>query len=584
MRRAQEILEKHWGHAEFRHGQLEVISASVAGEDVLALLPTGGGKSICYQVAGLMHGGLTLVVSPLIALMADQVEALNSRGLKAAYVNSSLPSNEQLSTLDACARGELQFLYVSPERLPTTAFQARLPYLNIGLLAIDEAHCISQWGHQFRPNYRRLAEFREQIPHVPTMAVTATATPEVQRDIVEQLALDQPFRFLGSFERANLRFAVLYERPAIDRLTAVIQSIGGSGILYMRSRKGTETMAQRLRTKGFPSAAYHAGLSARVRSKVQDDWQQNRIQIVVATNAFGMGIDKPDVRFVIHTEATPDLESYYQEAGRAGRDGQTAYAVLFHRQEVTEKLTQQFKQSHPSPKLIQQVYRNLQSELARRRVYNLSEADQRAYRLPLRLEEFSKHSGLPSATIRAAIMQLQAAEVVVVDEVYSPNYRVKFTAQEYYVRELIGQESAMGKVLERLLRRIGGELFRRSKSLSKAYLTEIIGLPVGQMHKLLDALAARGYIQYSIPQIEQFIRFLQPNLANAREQLSVEQLKARQNASRKRLQAMLSYAEDLQTCRSVVLRHYFGDADAKPCGRCDIPHNAGWSSGSSSGS
>ncbi|MFW5659641.1 MAG: RecQ family ATP-dependent DNA helicase [Bacteroidota bacterium] len=566
----QQLLKRYWGFERFRHGQLEIIKAAASGEDVLALLPTGGGKSICYQVAGLKRGGLTLVISPLIALMADQVAQLTQRGLKAAFVNSSLPPAEQLQILDNATRGEYQFLYVAPERLLTTEFQARLPYLNVKLLAIDEAHCISQWGHQFRPNYRRLAEFREQLPAIPTMALTATATPEVQDDIITQLQLYDAFRYLGSFERPNLRFAVLYERPAIDRVVEVIRSIGGSGILYVRSRQGTETLAQQLSVKGIPAQAYHAGLKPHLRERVQQAWQHNQTQVVVATNAFGMGIDKPDVRFVLHTEAPPDLESYYQEAGRAGRDGHTAYAVLFHRGEITEKLTQRFKQANPSPKLIQQVYRGLQAELSKRRVYDLSEEQQRNYRLPLRLEQFAKRMRLPIATIHAAIRQLEHAEMLSTEERFAPDYTLQITAQEHYVRQLADEGKPMGQLLENLLRGLGGEIFQRPKQVSPKRLEHIAELSVGELHKLLDALAARGYIQYSRPQIEQFIRFLHPQLASVKQMLSVEELSARQQANHRRLQAMLQYAEDLNSCRSVTLRRYFGDTDATPCGRCDV--------------
>ncbi|MCS7072972.1 MAG: ATP-dependent DNA helicase, partial [Bacteroidia bacterium] len=314
MRSIHDILKQHWGYDQFRPLQEEIIQSVVGGYDTLALLPTGGGKSICFQVAGLARGGLTLVVSPLIALMKDQVENLIQRGIRATFINSSLPSNENERRIQDAINGQYDFLYCSPERLQTVSLQERLPLLNIHTLAIDEAHCISQWGYDFRPAYLQITEIRKLLPGVPVIALTATATPTVQQDIIEKLKLSTAKQFTKSFVRENLRYVVLYEENRYQKMLEILRKIHGSGVIYVRSRKATETIADQLLSAGISAAPYHGGMNTQQRNSVQQQWLDNRIRIMVATNAFGMGIDKPDVRIVIHIDLPPDLESYYQEA------------------------------------------------------------------------------------------------------------------------------------------------------------------------------------------------------------------------------------------------------------------------------
>ncbi|MCL4165351.1 UNVERIFIED_CONTAM: hypothetical protein GTU68_020087, partial [Idotea baltica] len=324
-----EILKKHWGYDAFRPLQEEIIQSVIEERDTLALLPTGGGKSICFQVPGLYFKGLTIVISPLIALMKDQVERLNQLGIAATYVNSSMPFYQVDTKLQGAMDGDYKFLYLAPERLQSEMFKLRLPKMDVSLLVVDEAHCISQWGYDFRPSYLQIAELREAKPDVPIIAVTASATDEVRADILEKLEMREPAVFTKSFRRDNLRYFVLEEENVTQRTIDIVKRTQGTGIIYARTRRTTEHLSNYLIGQGISAAAYHGGLKTSERSKIQQSWLDDKTRIIVATNAFGMGIDKPNVRFVVHYHLPFDLESYYQEAGRGGRDGKTALAIAF---------------------------------------------------------------------------------------------------------------------------------------------------------------------------------------------------------------------------------------------------------------
>ena len=350
------LLKKHWGHNSFRALQEEIIVSVLDNKDTLALLPTGGGKSVCFQIPGLAIGGTCLVISPLIALMNDQVQNLKNKGISAVAITSVMNAKEIDIALNNAAYGHVQFLYLSPERIENENFRQKLSYLPIGLIAIDEAHCISQWGYDFRPSYLKIAELRQYFPNVSMIAVTASATKEVVADIQQKLEFKKPQVFRQSFERKNIRYVVQNEENKYERLIKIIKNIGGTGIIYVRNRKKTEEISQWLNQQKMSASFYHAGIKANDRAVIQQNWIDNKQQIIVATNAFGMGIDKPDVRFVVHLDLPESLEAYFQEAGRAGRDEKPAYAILLCNAHDIHSLKEQYEQKTPTIEQIKQTY------------------------------------------------------------------------------------------------------------------------------------------------------------------------------------------------------------------------------------
>ncbi|MGI8892327.1 MAG: RecQ family ATP-dependent DNA helicase, partial [Bacteroidia bacterium] len=353
-----EILLRHWGHSSFRPLQAEIIQSVLAGHDTLALLPTGGGKSVCYQVPALAQDGLCLVISPLIALMKDQVEGLKKRKIKATAVFSGMSKSEIDITLDNCIYGDNKFLYLSPERLGSELVRARLEKMNINLIAVDEAHCISQWGYDFRPSYLKIAEIREYI-NAPVLALTATATPEVKIDITEKLNFKKSRNYTASFERNNLAYVVLNEENKLQKLVSILTRVPGTSVVYVRNRKKTKEIAEFLIRNKIPANFYHAGLDHNTRSKRQDEWMMNKTRIICATNAFGMGIDKPDVRTVIHLDIPENPEAYFQEAGRAGRDGNKSFAILLYNRSDILDLEKKLETAFPSIEDIKKTYQSL---------------------------------------------------------------------------------------------------------------------------------------------------------------------------------------------------------------------------------
>ncbi|MFN4836573.1 MAG: RecQ family ATP-dependent DNA helicase, partial [Bacteroidota bacterium] len=357
------ILKKYWGYQEFRPGQLAIIEAILKGKDALAILPTGGGKSICYQVPALQISGICLVVSPLIALMKDQVENLRSKQITAYALYSGMSRKEVINTLQVASTSNCKFLYVSPERLESDLFQEYLPGLNVQLIAVDEAHCISQWGYDFRPPYLRIAQLREELPDVPILALTASATPLVQEDIVNKLQLQNPEWVKQSFARPNLSYSVFDVEIAIPKICTILNQVKGSSIIYCRTRKRTQEIASLLQAQGIEASFYHAGLEASTRQERQAAWKNNQSPVMVCTNAFGMGIDKPDVRTVIHVGIPDCLENYYQEAGRAGRDGNKSYAILLFTSRDKEELLESITERFPSLASIREVYQSIANYL-----------------------------------------------------------------------------------------------------------------------------------------------------------------------------------------------------------------------------
>ena len=559
------LLKKYWGYPSFRPPQEEIINASLQGKDVFAILPTGGGKSICYQIAGLARKKLTIVISPLIALMKDQVEQLTRRNIRATYINSSLSKKEIEKRLYEAQQGYYDFLYCAPERLDTDKLLDALPYLDIGLLAIDEAHCISQWGHQFRPAYRKIAEFRRKIPDVPVMAVTASATPEVRKDIMEQLEMKEPAIFVKTFVRPNLRYSVLYEEDPEKKMFEILRNVPGTSIIYVRSRKATEEYAALLRKKGISAKAYHAGLSNAIRNKIQEEWIKNKVRVIVATNAFGMGIDKPDVRTVIHLDLPPDLESYYQEAGRAGRDGKTAYPVILYHPSFGDKLIKQWEYQYPDFETVKTFYEILCS------LYYVTKDDYPKATFVIDLPRWRKHLKKPYMVLMNSLRILEDAELIeILDErdKYKANARILVSPKK--LRKVIQKNENYEKVIETLIRESNGKIFDSYYEFDIRAMAWKNNMGENMLDDVLTQLVNHRVLDYIKPLGESGFRFISPRRKITKRLLNWELQEFLKEQSRKRLYAMIDYAETIDKCRTQMIANYFGETGVEPCGKCDV--------------
>lgn len=563
--RAYPLLKQHWGYGAFRPGQLEMIGAATRGEDVLGLLPTGGGKSLCYQMAGLLRGGLTIVVSPLVALMKDQVGQLTyQRGLRATYVNSTLSRDEIDHRLEQAARGALQYLYLAPERLQHPMFTARLPRMPVRLLAVDEAHCISQWGFDFRPSYLEIQQLRVLLPGVPCMAVTATATPLVQEDIVEQLALKPPFRYQASYARPNLRYAVLYETDRFGRLLKLLQRVPGSAILYAFTRRQCEELAHRLKENGVAAAAYHAGLPHPERKALQTAWLKGNRRIVVATTAFGMGIDKPDVRMVVHWQMPPDLESYYQEAGRCGRDGQPAYAIAFYSPQQERKLKERFRQRHPGLATLNQHYQGICD------YFGIAVEALPVQRYPIDFPRLAKRLQTHPAGLRQSLYILERNGLLKLESPEEPRPLLRFRISSNRFAHLQRNPDDNTRLLGAILRLMGGRIYDTLLPLNLEELSRELDLAVPALQNHLLRLEQEDFITYQPANGAHFLQFLLPRTKPLRGgTINLQELQNLRKRHATRLKALLKYAGNTATCRSVMMQKYFGEQDPKPCGVCD---------------
>jgi ATP-dependent DNA helicase RecQ len=565
------LLARYWGFDAFRPLQREIVEAAVAGQHVLALLPTGGGKSLCYQLAGLARGGLTLVISPLIALMRDQVGALERRGLRATFINSSLPRAEQERRLWAVTRGEVQYLYLSPERTLTEGLLRTLASLDIRLLAIDEAHCISQWGFDFRPAYRSLIDLRKLLPNTPVLALTATATPEVQDDILREIDIPNAVKLVGSFARPNLRYAVLYDEDRYDALRRVLRGVlgqsAGSAIVYTRSRQSTEDLAMRLERDGMPASAYHAGLDTDRRTQVQHEWMNGLPRIVVATNAFGMGIDKPDVRAVVHYHLPASLESYYQEAGRVGRDGKTAYAaLLYHPSDA------RFLDSRSGAKALTWP----EAERLLKGVYSYyaitgsaTEADLERW-LPLSYSALAAKLRTDEAPLLELFRLIEQAELIRTREGTAQQgvLRARILATPPELTRLSERQPHHAPTVNALLRHVPSDGEWHAVPLPQIATTA--KLTTASVTERLRSLEALGLLALSAPAEGPGIRFLQPRPRFRPELIEFELHERLQQRTTGRISAMVAYATSLHRCRQLQLLDYFGESRGKACGVCDV--------------
>lgn len=566
------LLKKYWGYEAFRPLQEEIIRHVLSGRDALALLPTGGGKSICFQVPALAMEGLCIVVSPLIALMKDQVEQLNRRGIRAAAVYAGMSAREIDICLDNCiyARSNpVRFLYVSPERLQTDVFRARTAQMRICLLAVDEAHCISQWGYDFRPPYLQIARFREHIgTNVPCLALTATATPEVQRDIQEKLLFGAGSRvFQKSFLRDNLSYSVFETEDVYNRLLRILDGVPGSSVVYANTRRQTEQIARILKQNGMAADFYHAGLPDKERAARQEAWIEGKTRVIAATNAFGMGIDKPDVRSVIHLAPPASPEAYYQEAGRGGRDGKRAYAVLLHRPQDSEQLLRKVEQSYPDEAQLAAVYHRLANYL------QIPVGTNPPAPQEFDIEHFlqtCRTAGLPlaAATVFQAIGRLEELGLIQRHDAADTQDSFMFRANFEDLYRFQIAHAAYEPLLKYLLRNFGGEAFNRFVPFSLRRAATALQVPTRQIIEQLGVLDQQGMLIFSPARTKPQISFTLPRMSADRFRIDRALYAFRKEQASKKVRAMMKYLQT-EHCRQQVLLEYFGERRETPCGICD---------------
>jgi ATP-dependent DNA helicase RecQ len=557
------ILHSYWGYTSFRPLQEEIINSVLQGNDTLALLPTGGGKSICYQVPAMALNGLCLVVSPLIALMKDQVETLRRKNITAFSITSANTRKEVEQILITAGNSNCKFLYVSPERLHTHLFREYLPGLGISLIAVDEAHCISQWGYDFRPAYLRIAELREELPNVPLLAVTASATPVVQDDICKQLQFHKHKVFQGSFLRPNLSFSVFQVDSKITKILQVLRNVAGTAIVYCKSRRMTQEVAELIRIQGFSADYYHAGLSTEERSNKQEAWIKNQIRVIVCTNAFGMGIDKPDVRVVIHHDVPDCLENYYQEAGRAGRDGQKAYAVLLYEAKDLLELQQLSEIRYPPVEEIKQVYQCLVNYL------QVPAGSGEGQWMEFDIADFIKRFKLPQSTAVYSLQLLQQQGWITYgSQVFLPS-KLEFTASKETLERFEKEHPQLEPVVKALLRTYAG-IFDMETVISEFQLARILGKEKARIQQELTMLHQAGIAVYAPQKEKPLLQFLEDRPVTGELLIPEEQRLMRKEQFEKRVRVMLDYIRKQETCRSVVIARYFGDTKVAECGICDV--------------
>lgn len=559
------ILNRYWGHNQFRPTQEDIITSILNGHDTLALLPTGGGKSICFQVPTLLLEGLAVVITPLIALMKDQVEQLRRRGIEAVAIHSGMSRREIDILLDNCVFGPVKFLYISPERLHTEIFTERVKRMKVAMIVIDEAHCISQWGYDFRPSYLQVGVLRTLKPGVPVMALTATATEQVCEDIKEKLAFGKEAGvYRRSFARENVSLVVRKTENKERKLLEVLQKVKGPAILYVRSRKATQDIASWLTRRNISASFYHAGLDVDDRTRRQDEWIKNKTRVMVATNAFGMGIDKPDVRVVIHLDLPENIEAYYQEAGRAGRDGQRAFATIIYNEADAIALRQKTEQAHPTPEVIKKVYQALAN------YYQLALGSAAGESFNFDLPDFSNRFSIPAPEAFSAMRKLEEEGFIQFNEsFYSPSHMC-FAVDRTKLYEFQIANARFDPVVKMMLRVYGGELFSGFVRVSEMQMARALQVNYNEMVSILNHLNAMQVIVYEPVKDKPQVTFLMPRQDAERLPLNIRRLEERKRLVIGKMQAMLDYADETVRCRMQVIQEYFNDPLATACGICDV--------------
>ena len=557
-----EILKKYWGYGAFRPLQEDIIKSILAGQDTLALLPTGGGKSICYQVPGLIMEGVSVIITPLIALMRDQVAQLKSRNIPAVAIHSGLSRKDIDRELDNCVYGNYKFLYLSPERLQTDLAKERLSAMKISQLVVDEAHCISQWGFDFRPSYLNISVAREYLTEVPIMALTATATDEVKKDIVEHLDLKDVQVFVKSFKRDNISFFVFEDENRKDKLLYLSRRIPGTKIIYVRNRRKTREVSMMLQKEGFNATYYHAGLDVKNRMKVEKEFMDGKKEVIVSTNAFGMGIDKSDVRAVFHLDLPSGLEEYYQEAGRAGRDGKESYAILFCREKERRNLMKSVEASFPAIQTIRRVYKALCI------YYDIIPGGGIGESYDFDINSFSSRFGFSVLEVFHSLKQIEAASWIhLSDAVYHPpKVMVLVDNMELYDYQL--KTPALDPFIKTLLRSYEG-LFSVSVSINLKSLARKTNADVGVIEKALRRLARDKIIHYQPPSDQPRVTFLQPRATSRDFDIDQKRYQSLKQRAVRRMKAMIYYTRT-EDCRMNNMLAYFDEKAEKKCGKCDI--------------
>ena len=571
MDRYKGILKQYWGYDDFRGIQKEIIESICSGHDTLGLMPTGGGKSITFQVPALAQKGVSIVITPLIALMKDQVDHLLRRGIKAAAIYSGLTHEEIIITLENCIFGDVKLLYVSPERLASELFQTKLRHMKVSFITVDEAHCISQWGYDFRPSYLEIANIRKLLPGVPVLALTATATPAVVDDICEKLSRSEECGvrserfnvFRMSFERKNLVYVVRQANDKREQLIHILSRLQGTAIVYVRSRQRTKEYAELLMKAGISATFYHAGLDTSVKDERQQAWQEGNTRVIVATNAFGMGIDKPDVRVVIHIDCPDSIEAYFQEAGRAGRDGLRSYAVLLYNNGDKRKLEKRVADTFPEKDYIRQVYEHLAF------FYQIGIGSGYNHTFEFNIDKFCHAFHHFPIQVDSALKILTRAGYIEYTEEQDNQARLMFTISRGELYKLENNSPNEDKIITTLLRNYGG-LFTDYHYIDEGFLASQTALEPQQVYQTLKGLGQR-HILHFIPQKKTpYIRYTQRREDKEYLQFTPAIYEERLDQFRQRIQAVIQYATDDQVCRSRQLLRYFGETDSHDCGLCDV--------------
>ncbi len=561
-----ETLQKYWGYDSFRQMQEDIVRTALEGRDVLAILPTGGGKSVCFQVPALMSEGIAIVVTPLIALMKDQVQNLNDRGIKALCVNAGMGRREVDLTLNNAAYGDFKFLYVSPERLGTPLFRSYLQEMNVSYIVVDEAHCISQWGYDFRPDYLQIGKLRELVD-APVIALTATATPQVADDIMERLGFEEKCLIKSGFERPNLSYIVRNCEDKLGQMLNICSSVQGTGIVYVRSRKKTEELAAFLTANDIKASFYHAGLGPESRSDRQARWKSGEIRVMVCTNAFGMGIDKPDVRFVIHFDVPDSPEAYFQEAGRGGRDGKRSYAVMLWNGTDTRRMKQIAAVSFPSLEYIEDIYHKVHI------FFDIPYDTGAGRQLKFDLDEFCKHFKLQRQAAYYSIVYIERTGHWTMSEDVDISTKVQITVSRNELYDVEFPDSKMVQLLEVLMRKYTG-VFSFPVPIDEEYVAGLLDVQVPMLRQLLYKLSLEHVIKY-IPCDHATVLFLHhERLRPKNVNLDPERYTQLKESAMERMQKMIDYISEEDTCRSSYLLEYFGQTESSDCGTCDICRSA----------
>ena len=559
---ALETLKEYWGYDSFRPKQEEIVNAALAGRDVLAILPTGGGKSVCFQVPGMIKDGIAIVVTPLIALMKDQVQNLTDRGIRALCINAGMGPKEVDNALNNALYGDFKFLYVSPERLGTRLFRSYVQEMNVSYIVVDEAHCISQWGYDFRPDYLQIGKLRELVD-APVIAVTATATPMVAEDIMERLAFKQKCLIKSGFERPNLSYIVRRCDDKLGQLLNICTGVEGTGIVYVRSRKKTEELAAFLTSNGISSSFYHAGLGQQSRTDRQEQWKSGKIRVMVCTNAFGMGIDKPDVRFVVHFDVPDSPEAYFQEAGRGGRDGRRSFAVMLWNSTDVRRMRQLETVSFPSLEYIEDIYHKVHI------FYQIPYDAGGGRQLKFDLEAFCKHFKLQRSSAYYAIQYIEKTSHWTYSEDVDISTKVQIMVDRDDLYDIQFQSPRLAYLLETLMRRYTG-LYSYPVPIDEDYVASQVGVPVPMLRQMLYQLSLEHVIRY-VPSDRATVIFLHHDRLRPKNvNLDPKKYELLKESFTSRMQKMLDYVAEEDVCRSSYLLEYFGQTESADCGTCDI--------------